>query len=96
FIFLVNSHSKKSLFLLTMGLAGRIRIDAVCETDHWVYLFEFKLNKDDSALKQIKEKEYFKPHLLSRKRIMLIGVNFDTESGKLFGWKNEEYLQQRY
>ena len=25
FIFLVNSHSKKSLFLLTMGLAGRIR-----------------------------------------------------------------------
>ena len=25
FISLVNSHSKKSLFLLTMGLAGRIR-----------------------------------------------------------------------
>ena len=25
FIFLVNSHSKKSIFLLTMGLAGRIR-----------------------------------------------------------------------
>jgi len=25
FIFLVNSHSKKSLFLLTMGLAGRIQ-----------------------------------------------------------------------
>ncbi len=28
FIFLVNSHSKKSLFLLTMGLAGRIRVKA--------------------------------------------------------------------
>ena len=27
FIFLVNSHSKKSLFLLTMGLAGRIPIE---------------------------------------------------------------------
>ena len=66
------------------------RIDAVCETAHWVYLFEFKLNKDDSALKQIKEKEYFKPHLLSRKRIMLIGVNFDTKSGKLSDWKDEE------
>ena len=26
-LFLVNSHSKKSLFLLTMGLAGRIRIN---------------------------------------------------------------------
>ena len=66
------------------------RIDAVCETDSWVYLFEFKLNNDDSALEQIKAKEYFKPYLLSSKRIMLIGVNFDTKSGKLANWKNEE------
>ena len=29
FIFLVNSHSKKSLFLLTMGLAGRILLLAL-------------------------------------------------------------------
>ena len=66
------------------------RIDAVTQTDHWIYLFEFKLDHDDSALTQIKEKEYFKPYLLSTKRIMLIGVNFDTTSGKLSNWKNEE------
>ena len=66
------------------------RIDAVCETDSWVYLFEFKLDHDDSALEQIKEKEYFKPYLFSTKRIMLIGVNFDTDTGKLSDWKNEE------
>lgn len=37
-----------------------------------------------------KEKEYFKPYLLSAKRIMLIGVNFDTKTGRLSDWKNEE------
>ena len=41
------------------------RIDAVLETDDSVYLFEFKLNGDDSALEQIRRKEYFKPYLLS-------------------------------
>ena len=66
------------------------RIDAVTQTDHWIYLFEFKLDHDDSALTQIKEKEYFKPYLLSTKRIMLIGVNFDTTTGRLSNWKNEE------
>ena len=69
------------------------RIDAICETDQWIYLFEFKLNHDESALEQIKKKEYFKPYLFSDKRIMLIGVNFDTDTGKLSDWKNEELLQ---
>jgi len=68
------------------------RIDAVTQTDQWVYLFEFKLNHDDSALAQIKEKEYFKPYLLSNKRIMLIGVNFDTKTGRLSDWKSEEAI----
>ena len=69
------------------------RIDAVSETDKWIYLFEFKLNKDDSALEQIKKKEYFKPYLLANKRIMLIGVNFDTGTGKLSDWKDEEVVR---
>lgn len=68
------------------------RIDAVTQTDQWVYLFEFKLNHDDSAWAQIKEKEYFKPYLLSNKRIMLIGVNFDTKTGRLSDWKSEEAI----
>lgn len=69
------------------------RIDAVTETNEWIYLFEFKLDRDKSALEQIKAKEYFKPYLLSSKRIMLIGVNFDTESGKLSDWQTEEIVK---
>ena len=67
------------------------RVDAIVETDKFLYFFEFKLNKDDSALAQIKEKEYFKPHLLSSKKIILVGANFNTKTGKLSNWK-KEYL----
>jgi hypothetical protein len=68
------------------------RIDAITETDKWLYLFEFKLNHDNSALQQIKEKEYFKPYLFANKHIMLIGANFDTNTGKLSNWQNEEIV----
>ena len=69
------------------------RIDAVVQTEDHIYLFEFKLDKDDSALSQIKEKEYFKKYLLSPKKITLIGVNFDSEKGQLIDWQTEDVVQ---
>ena len=41
------------------------RIDAVVQTDDHIYLFEFKLDDDDTALSQIKDKAYFKKYLQS-------------------------------
>ena len=35
------------------------RIDAVTETGAWIYPFEFKLDRDKSALEQIAEQAYF-------------------------------------
>jgi Holliday junction resolvase-like predicted endonuclease len=36
------------------------RIDAVAQTEKYVYIFEFKLNRSaDEALKQIHDKEYY-------------------------------------
>lgn len=69
------------------------RIDAVVQTEDHIYLFEFKLDKDDSALSQIKEKEYFKKYLLLPKKITLIGVNFDSEKGQLIDWQTEDVVQ---
>ena len=43
------------------------RIDAVAETEKYVFIFEFKLDDDDTALSQIKDKEYYKKYELSRK-----------------------------
>ena len=65
-------------------------IDAVAETDKYVFLFEFKLDDDDSALSQIKEKEYYKQYELSGKKIFLNGVTFSTENGQIIDWQTEE------
>ena len=66
------------------------RIDAVAETDQYVFIFEFKLDNDDSALSQIKDKQYYKQYELSRKKIFLNGVRFDTETGQIADWQTEE------
>ena len=69
------------------------RIDAVVQTDDHIYLFEFKLDDDDTALSQIKEKAYFKKYLQSSKKITMIGVNFDSEKGQLIDWQVEDVAE---
>ncbi len=64
------------------------RIDAVIQTQKAIYIFEFKLDNDPSALEQIKAKEYFKKYLLDKRDIYIIGVNFDSVKGNLVGWEN--------
>ncbi len=67
------------------------RIDAVASCGDWTYLFEFKMDKNaDVALSQIKNKEYFGKYLNTGKRIMMIGVNFDSEAGEITDYQKEE------
>ena len=80
-------------YLLFMFLGFRIkveqntnkgRMDAVVETENYVYIFEFKLNKTAlEALKQIKEKEYFQRYKDTKKELYLIGVSFNTNTGEI-------------
>ena len=63
-------------------------IDAVVQTEKHIYLFEFKLDDDKSALSQIKEKEYFKKFLQSKKPITMIGMIFDSNKGRISGGKS--------
>ena len=65
------------------------RIDAVVQTKDAIFIFEFKLDNDPTALEQIKEKEYYKKYLLDKREIYIIGVNFDSEKGNLIDWKDE-------
>ena len=66
------------------------RIDAVVQTPKAIYIFEFKLDNDPTALAQIREKEYFKKYLLDKREIYIVGVNFDTVKGNLIGWEEEK------
>ena len=69
------------------------RIDAVVQVENAIYLFEFKLDNDPTALEQIKAKEYFRKYLLDRRDIYIIGVNFDSVKGNLIGWADQKLVK---
>ena len=63
------------------------RADCVTETDRFVYIFEFK--KDSTAkeaLEQIQNQNYAKPYISDKRKVLKIGVNFDSESKELTEW----------
>ena len=75
--------------------SSRGRADAVCKTSDWIYIFEFKLDGDTSALAQIHDRRYYAPYLADSRRIMLVGVAFDTAKGTIADWQHEELDRAR-
>ena len=56
------------------------RIDCVVQTDNNIYVIEFKLNGSrEQALAQIKDKQYAQKYSQSKKSLVLLGVDFDSE-----------------
>ena len=94
-------HYFQSIIFVVFTLLGKLaecemhtysgRIDCKVETKDYVYLFEFK--RDDTveaALKQIEDKDYALPFAADSRKVVKIGVTFDSESRKLEGWKAVE------
>ena len=66
------------------------RIDCVVETSDIVYIFEFKVNETaQDALNQIVYKNYDEKFLSAKKKIIKIGVSFDSNTKNLSDWKYE-------
>ena len=64
------------------------RVDMVVVADNFIYVFEFKINASaDEALTQINDKKYFQKYLDQKKKVVLIGVNFNTKEGNISDWK---------
>jgi hypothetical protein len=67
------------------------RMDTLVETKDFVYCFEFKLDKTaDEALAQIDSKEYLFPWSGGGKKLIKVGVNFDSEKRNISEWKYNE------
>lgn len=67
------------------------RIDAVILTDNNIYIIEFKAGLDaKKALKQIKDKGYYKKYTGDRRGKTLIGINFDIERKCIDDFKIEK------
>ena len=66
------------------------RIDMITDTPDVFYIVEFKCNQDaKTAINQIKEK-YLEKYKHIDKRIILLGINFDTKKRNIDGWEWEE------
>ena len=64
------------------------RVDTLVETKHFVYCFEFKLDKTASeALVQIDTKEYVLPWTGAGKKLFKVGINFNSEKRNIGEWK---------
>ena len=67
------------------------RIDLVVEFHDKIFLIEFKCNQSAKAgIKQIHAKEYALRFKQGGKKIILMGINFDTEKRNVAEWVVEE------
>jgi hypothetical protein len=64
-------------------------IDAVAETERYVYVMEFKVGKAAQAIQQIKAKGYYEKYLAKGKAITLLAVGFDPELRNIGDWEEE-------
>ena len=64
------------------------RADCIVETDEYVWLFEFKRDRSaDEALAQIAEKGYAIPCVADPRRLLQVGVDFDSATRSIREWK---------
>lgn len=67
------------------------RIDTVVELEDTLIIFEFKLDGSaQNALDQIKNTNYPQKYRLEGKEVILVGVNFSTETRSVTEWKVEK------
>lgn len=63
------------------------RADIIIESDHDIYIFEFKLDGSaEEALKQIEDKQYALPYLNDSRAVHKIGVNISSTTRTVDGW----------
>ncbi len=74
----------------TEVLTSRGRIDMEVHFPEKIYIVELKCNQSARrAIAQIKQKKYFEEHLHGGKKIMLLGINFNTRERRITDWRVE-------
>jgi len=67
------------------------RMDMIVKTATHIYIIEFKLDRSaDEALRQIKEKGYYLPFTTDGRKVILLGINFSSDTRGIAEWKTEE------
>ena len=91
-------HYFQTVIYLVFTLLGKLtkcevhssqgRADCIVETEDYVYIFEFKLDKSaEEALEQIEAKGYALPYASDTRKVLKIGVSFDSAIRNIADWK---------
>jgi hypothetical protein len=48
------------------------------KTENSIFVIEFKVDEEEEAIKQIKEKCYFEKYVEDERAVYLVGINFDS------------------
>lgn len=73
-------HSEK---LTSLG-----RIDLVCETPNFLYIFECKLDDSvDAAIEQVQARRYATRYLNEERQSVVVGVSFSSQTRSVANWK---------
>jgi len=75
--------------IVAEDITSKGRIDLTVKTDNSIYIIEFKVDIDEPAIHQIKERGYADKYLAVGKKIFLIGINFSSEEKNItdFQWE---------
>jgi len=84
-------------FILSIGfdvisedITSRGRIDMTIKTLDSVIILEFKVDSDEPAIYQIKEKGYFSKYLKEGKEIHMVGINFSSSDKNITNFEHEK------
>jgi predicted type IV restriction endonuclease len=79
------------LRIIPEDVTNRGRTDFTVFTDQdRVYIFEFKVNRDEAPLQQIKKMRYFEKYRGSDRKLMMVGIVFDTDERNILKMEWEE------
>ncbi|QEN05602.1 hypothetical protein EW093_13055 [Thiospirochaeta perfilievii] len=82
--------SSLGYFTVAEDVTNRGRIDLTLKTRSAIFIFEFKVDSKEEAIKQIKERKYYEKYQVENKNIYIIGINFDSESKNILEYKWEK------
>ncbi len=70
-------------------MTNRGRIDLTVRLGDNIYILEFKVDGRDSAMKQLRKKNYQQKYQGEEKNIYLIGIDFSSDEKNLSGFEWE-------
>jgi len=75
--------------MIAEDITNKGRIDLTVKTDDSIYIIEFKVDSDEPAIHQIKERGYCDKYLSENKQIFMIGINFSSTEKNItdFQWE---------